>query len=136
MSMKRYLAAFGAAALVFAAVYGAAAALDINDPGVAQSGQAGDLQCDTNGVTVDGYFLETNQLPRSRSFGVVVSGINEDCEGRTLVARTFDGNGDQLGRGVLSIGSSGTERVRYAPEQGGTNGVLVEAIDSVELTIG
>lgn len=133
MSKKRYLAAFGAAGLVFAGVFGAAAALDINNPGVAQSGTASDLSCDENGVRVAGYNLETNQYPTARSFGVTVEGISTQCIGKTLVARTFDENGDQLGHGYGTInGPRLSVRYSQAPE----DGVVVQDIESVELTVG
>lgn len=133
MGKKRYLAAFGAAGLVFAGVFGAAAALDINDPGVAQSGEASDLSCDENGVRVVGYSLDTNGYSSARSFGVVVGGISTACNGKTLVVRTLDAGGDQLGFGAAMI--AGPEQgVRYSNMPAG--GVEVGEIEKVQLTIG
>lgn len=133
MSKKRYLAAFGAAGLVFAGVFGAAAALDINNPGVAQSGTASDLSCDENGVRVVGYFLDTNGYDTARSFGVVVAGISTACNGKTLVARTLDADGDQLGFGAAVIAGP-EQRVGYSRMPAG--GVEVSEIESVQLTVG
>lgn len=132
--MKRYLAAFGIAGVVFAAVLGSAAALNIGDAGTVQFGQKMGVSCDRDGVTVDGYSLETNQDPVSTSYGVVVSGIDDTCAGKTIVARALDRDKNPIpgAYGTAVIGDSGTEPVHYA------NGAHVPARDiyGVQLTIG
>lgn len=130
MSVKRYLVAFGAAGLVFAGVYGSAAALGINDAGNAQAGQAADLSCDDDGVTIDGYFIEQGTGAEPESFGVVVSGIHEDCDGLFLTARTLDGAGAVLGNGIVQIDGP-TARAVYSSGEG----VPVSRIETVSLAI-
>ncbi len=93
MSKKRYLAAFGAAGLVFAGVFGAAAALDVNT-GNAQAGST-DLSCDSDGVDIEGLNIEQGTGTGPESFGVLVSGIDETCEGYFLTGRAL-GEGDAL----------------------------------------
>lgn len=133
MSKKRYLAAFGAAGLVFAGVFGAAAALDVN-PGVAQSGQDGELSCDTNGVRVVGYFIEQNEDTNGvepTSHGVVVDRIHGSCVGKFMSARVLDADGNVVGHGVQEItGNKVTVQwdANYEP-------VPVSEIDKVSLAI-
>lgn len=124
--MKRYLAAFGAAALVFAAVLGAAAALDVNG-GAVQAGQDG-VRCDTDGVTVQSYFLEVNSADPPESYGARVGGIAEACKGGTLFAKVYQGD-QLLGHGKTAI-NGGQELVRWdeAP-------VNAKKITRVQLTI-
>lgn len=105
MSKKRYFAAFGAAGLVFAGVFGAAAALDVN-PGVAQSGQSSELSCDENGVRVVGYYIEQNEDTNGvepTSYGVVVDQIDGSCTGKFMSARVLDADGNVIGHGVQEI---------------------------------
>lgn len=133
--MKRYLGAFGAAALVFAAVLGSAAALDVGDAGVVQYGKSMDVSCDEDGVTVEGYFLETNgsgDAPaQSTSRGVVISDVSTNCQGKTMVASALGGGGGILATGSSEI-SRNTVRITY------DDGDLIPAknIEGVQLTIG
>lgn len=101
MSKKRYLAAFGAAGLVFAGVFGAAAALQVDGDAI-QAGQDGSLQCDTDGVRVESYQYEADA---ALSYGVRVVGISSDCHGQELFADAFRG-GDRLTGGSASISST------------------------------
>ncbi|MQA62327.1 MAG: hypothetical protein GEU86_12690 [Actinophytocola sp.] len=134
MSKKRYAAAFGAAGLVFAGVFGAAAALDV-DGGNAQSGQSSDLSCDTDGVGVEGYMIEQDDNgPEPLSFGVKVTDVDTACDGLWVSARTLDSNGDVLGRGVAQINGN-VVSVHYLSGHGGDNGVPVSAIETVSLAI-
>lgn len=132
--MKRYLAAAGVGTLVFGAVIGSASALDITDPGVAQYGEAFDLTCDTDGVNVEGYFPDTEAGAESVSNGVVISGISEECAGKTLVVGLTHENGDALARGFKVIGDSGTETVKY--NLNGPAQVPFSQIGGIRLTIG
>lgn len=124
--MKRYLGAFGAAALVFAAVLGSAAALDV-DGGAVQSGQDG-VRCDTDGVTVQSYVLEVNAPDEPESYGARIGGIADACNGGTLFAKVFKG-GKQLGYGQTSINGR-QEVVRWEGDP-----VIAEDITRVQLTI-
>ncbi len=124
--MKRYVIAALAAGAVMTAVLGSAATLGINDAGVAQYGEATDLSCDATGVTIDGYFVDSE--PPSVSNGVVVSEIDGDCTGKTLVASVTDDAGNVLGRGATEI--NGTSATPTFPS------VEIEDIEGVQLTIG
>ena len=128
-SCRHQEVAFGAAGLVFAGVYGAAAALEV-DGGNAQAGQAADLSCDDNGVQVDGYLIEQGTGAEPLSFGIVVSGIDEACTGLFMTGRTLDGAGAILGDGVVEI-TGPTARLTYSP----STGVPVSQIQSVTLAI-
>lgn len=131
MDAQRYLVAFGAAGLVFAGVYGAAASLNV-DGGNAQAGQNQEsLSCDQDGVVVEGYSIEQNLGGiEPLSLGVVVSGISADCEDLFLTARTFDADGNVLGNGVVQIDDTEVT-ANYTSGQG----VEVSKIESVTLAI-
>lgn len=133
--MKRYLIALGVGAMVFAGALGSAAALDINDSGVAQYGDDFDVTCDDDGVTVEGYYLDTDAGAPSVSNGVVVSGVSGDCEGKDLVAGVTDTNGDALARGYVTVpAGGGTVNISYNIDGGPQ--VPVSDIGGVRLTIG
>lgn len=102
MSKKRYLAAFGAAGVVFAGVYGAAASIGV-DGGAIQVGQDRTLRCADNAV-VESYRYENDG---ATSLGVRVTGLG-DCEGEELFASVYrgsqllaDGNADITGDQVV-----------------------------------
>ncbi|MDZ7673789.1 MAG: hypothetical protein U5K30_01770 [Acidimicrobiales bacterium] len=133
--MKRYLIALGVGAMVFAGALGSAAALGINDSGVAQYGDDFDVTCDDDGVEVLGYFLDTDAGAPSQSNGVVVDDVSSDCEGKTIVAGVTDANGDALARGAATIPSGGGS-VNISYNIDGGPQVPVEDIGGVRLTIG
>ncbi len=124
--MKRYLVACGVGTMVFGAVLGSAAALEF-DQGAAQFGSSNQLACDTDGVTILGYNLETDGV--STSSGVKVTDISEACDGQTLVATVADGSNTQLRKAFKVMGNSGTETLNWAP-------VPVSQLETVRLTIG
>lgn len=98
MSKARYLAAFGAAGLVFAAVFGAAAALDVNG-GAVQAGQnENSLVCDTDGIRVASYNVDAE--PPAQSSGVRIVDVNTACNQEELIVRVLDGEGDVLAGGI------------------------------------
>lgn len=124
--------------MVFGAVLGSAAALDITNGGVAQYGQDFDLSCDENGVTVEGYMLDTDADGESLSSGVKVVGISNNCIGRTLVAGVSKSSGAALARGAATIVDTGAGEnelvIPYNIDGGPT--VPVADIGGVRLTIG
>lgn len=123
MSIKRYAAALGAAGLVFAAVYGAAASLAV-DGGALQTGQAS-LACDGDGVQV-GYLTENDdQTVRS----VKVSGITDTCGGSDLLAAVLSG-GAVAGQGEAVIPAGGGELTVPL-----NNPVPIAEADTVQITI-
>ncbi|MGH3451663.1 MAG: hypothetical protein ACRDQW_13250 [Haloechinothrix sp.] len=125
MSKKRYLLAFGAAGVVFAGVFGAAAALDVNGESI-QAGSDYRLACDTDGVTVDSYLIDAE--PPAVSNGVKVVDIDEDCVGEELFAVILDGSGAIIGKGSADIASPQTI-ISWA------NPVRIRAINSIHLSI-
>lgn len=130
MSKKRYLAAFGAAGLVFAGVFGAAAALDVNT-GNAQAGNT-DLSCDNDGVDIEGLNIEQGTGTGPESLGVLVSGIDENCEGYFLTGRALGENDALLSlSNAVEIPDGGGE-VRLSWTEGS---LMVEDIEAVGLAI-
>ncbi|MCA1670949.1 MAG: hypothetical protein LC799_01650 [Actinobacteria bacterium] len=130
MSKKRYLAAFGAAGLVFAGVFGAAAALDITS-GNAQAG-VDSLSCDSDGVKIDGLKIEQGTGLGPESLGVKVSGISADCAGYFLTGRAL-GKGDTLitlTNAVAIPATGGTVHLNWV-----SSPQLVQGIEKVGLAI-
>lgn len=125
MSMKRYLIAFGAAGLVFAGVYGSAAALAV-DGGAVQAGQDTTLQCDPDGVFAESYLIDAE--PPAVSSGVRIGGVNGACIGEELFATVSDAAGVQLARGSAAI-TGATVTVRWATP------VQVADIEQLDLSI-
>ncbi len=132
MSKKRYFAAFGAAGLVFAGVFGAAAALDV-DSAVAQAGQDEKLSCQTNTLKVDGYQIEQGTGAEPLSRGLNISNIDKDCKGLWLSARVLDGTGNLIANSVVEITGS-TATPHYQAKYGPTL-VPVSQIKKVSLAI-
>lgn len=133
MSKQRYLAAFGAAGLVFAGVFGAAAALNV-DGGNAQAGQDKELSCQTKPVKVVGYAIEQGTGAEPVSAGVVLSNIDGPCQGLYMSARVLDGSGNLLANGVKQIGGTGNFTVNFEARYGPTT-VPVSQIQAVSLAI-
>ena len=102
--MKRYLIATGVGAMVFAGALGSAAALNVNGNPVAQYGEDMNLVCDPNGITVDGFFVDSDGV--STSSGVGLSDIHDDCDGKTIVATVTNEAGDQIGKGFKEASGS------------------------------
>lgn len=134
--MKRYLIAGGVGSMVFAAALGSAAALGINDAGVAQYGESTDLSCDSNGVNIAGYTSEPgmDQGP-AKSYDVTVTGVSPACLGKTLVAAVTDGSGNTIGHGYSQINGS-TVRVEWESKWGDNGKINAGDIEGVRLLIG
>lgn len=123
MGAKRYLVAFGAAGLVFAGVYGAAAALTV-DGGAVQAGSAQGLQCDSDGVQVASYRIDAE--PAAVSSGVRIVGINPGCGGERLFA-TVSNDGTVLGNGSTAL--TGGEQAIITWEGGPVDAASINKID-------
>lgn len=130
--MKRYLVAAGVGTMVFGAALGSAAALNVNGNPVAQYGEDMNLVCDVNGVTVDGFFVESDGV--SKSHGIVLSDISTDCNGKTVVATITGDMGQQLAKGFVVVDST-QETFNWAGAAG-TAGVPISSIYGVRLTLG
>jgi hypothetical protein len=126
--MKRYLIAGGVGVMVFGAALGSAAALDINDPGVAQFGESYDLVCDENGVSVEGYKTEVD-FGDTTSHGAVITGISPSCAGKWMVVEVTDASGNQLRKGAVQMDTSTEAEVSWA-------GVPFANIQGVQITMG
>lgn len=98
MSKMRYVAAFGAAGLVFAGVFGAAAALNV-EGGAIQAGQDGSLRCDKDGVTIASYRYEGNGATSSAAR---ITGIAEECFDQEIFVDVFRGS-ERLTGGTAPI---------------------------------
>uniref|UniRef100_A0A831T9X5 Uncharacterized protein n=1 Tax=Thermorudis peleae TaxID=1382356 RepID=A0A831T9X5_9BACT len=96
--MKRLFVSLALVLALAAAAFGAAAALDVNG-GVIQAGEDTDLTCDTDGVRVDGWGLETNT-------GLVdfvrIHDIDPDCSGADLFVNITEG-GVKVAEGSATI---------------------------------
>lgn len=126
--MKRYLMAAGVGAVVFAGALGSAAALDINDPGVAQFGESYNLACDENGVSVRGYKTEVD-FGVTTSHGAIIEGISPLCAGKTMVVEVTDDQGNQLRKGAAVLTNSTTASISWS-------GIAFTDLEGVQITIG
>ena len=96
---------FVSLALVLAlavAAFGAAAALTVNG-GVIQAGADTSLQCDTDGVRVDGWGLETND---GKVYFVRIHDIDKSCAGADLFV-TITNNNTKIAGGQAIIPNDG-----------------------------
>ncbi len=96
--MKRLIVALLAGAMVFGAVLGLAASLDVSG-GSVQVGSDNTLQCDPDGVSVS-YNIDYNGVVTS----VQVNGIHDDCAGDRLVVILKNGVGNMFGTGGALTG--------------------------------
>lgn len=101
--MKRFLVALLAGAMVFGAVFGLAASLDV-DGGTIQAGSDTDLQCDEDGVRVDGWGLETDD---GLVYFVRIHDIDDDCSSNDLFVNITD-EGVKVAEGSAHIPDDGT----------------------------
>ena len=90
--MKRFLIALMAGTVVFSVAFASAAGLIVNG-GTIQAGQDLDLVCDSDGVRVEGWGLETDD--GMVSF-VRIGNIWADCVGADLFARITGAGGVKL----------------------------------------
>ena len=81
--MKRIIVALVVGGVVFGTVFAVAASLNVSG-GVTQAGSVASLTCDPDGVTVDGYGVELDDLT---GHFLKVSGIHADCAGYELGAQ-------------------------------------------------
>jgi len=102
--MKRLMVALLVGGMVFGTVFAVAASLNVSG-GVTQAGSVASLTCDADGVTVEGYGVELDDL--SGHF-LKVSGIDAACEGYELAAQI-----QLTGGGKFNI-------VKVIPAGGGT----------------
>jgi hypothetical protein len=118
--------------LVFGAVFAAAAVLDIN-PSVLQAGSDDVLQCDTDGVFVDGWGYENDTLSVTY---VRIGGINADaCNGKEMHVDVYpspNGLGTSLGGGFWQI-TGGGNPVMHTFSFGGS--VDAQAIEEIHIAI-
>lgn len=87
---KRILLALLVSVVIFGAFYASAANLGV-DGGVVQAGLDGTLTCDPNGVTVDGWGYEADEM---NVYYVRIGDIDAACVGEELTVGVYDSNGD------------------------------------------
>jgi len=129
--MKKRLAIGGlAAAVVFAAVFGAAASLTLTPDGLG-SNNASVIACDSNGVTTsygntwdatDGRFEVTS---------VTVKGVADTCDGLTLKVTLANAAQASLGEGSLVIPVSAAVDHTVTPLSANPAATSVENIHAV-----
>jgi hypothetical protein len=109
MSGRRVLVAIFVVAGLFAAAYGAAAALGVGG-GTIQAGSDTDLRCDEDGVRVAGWGLE---LDDGKVYSVRVYDIDAGC-------RDSDSSEKELMVNITSGGTKVAEGKAKLPTDGGT----------------
>lgn len=100
--MTRLFVSLALVVALAVAAFGAAAALNV-DGGVIQAGSDTNLQCDTDGVRVDGWGLETDD--GSVHF-VRIHDIDPSCSGADLFVNITE-NGSKIAEGQAQIPSDG-----------------------------
>lgn len=104
--MMRLILALVVMAALATSAFGAAAALPVNG-GVIQAGSDNTLSCDPDGIYVDGYGFELDNLKVSY---VRFGGIHDDCLSARVFAAVYDSGGTQLDgnlQGTLTAPLSG-----------------------------
>jgi hypothetical protein len=116
--MKRLIVALMVGGVLFATVFGVAAALKV-DAGVLQAGSDKVLECDTDCTGVQVYF-RSGEGPGidwdedANDFivtAVVVGGVNDACDGSRLEVELTDEDGDGLANGEVTISLPGDDPV-------------------------
>lgn len=101
--MKRLIVALLVGGAVFGTVLGIAASLGV-DGGTIQAGSDTELRCDTDGVRVDGWGLETDD---GKVYFVRIHDIHTDCVGDDLFVNITD-EGTKIAGGNAVIPADGT----------------------------
>lgn len=123
--MKRFLVALMAGTMVFSVAFASAAALIVNG-GTIQAGEDLDLVCDSDGVNVEGWGLETDT--GLVSF-VRIGNIWADCVGADMFANITGTGGVELTEaGPVTIDDS-TEVLTFDTP------VLASAIEDIHVFI-
>jgi hypothetical protein len=107
--MKRFIVALIAGAAVFTLAFGAAAALSVNGE-VIQAGSTNDLVCDSDGIVVDGWGLETDAP--ARVYWVRFAGIDTNCDGANMFINVTSG-GVEITEGGPVVLSGTTAQVNF-----------------------
>lgn len=100
--MKRLIVALLVGGAVFGTVLAVAASLSV-DGGTIQAGSDTDLQCDEDGVRVDGWGLETDD---GLVYSVRIHDIDDDCSSNDLFVNITDG-GVKVAEGSAHIPNDG-----------------------------
>jgi hypothetical protein len=120
--MLRKLAILAVMGVVLTAAFGSAAGLFVNG-GVIQGGADTDLQCDTNGIYVWAYGLNTYP-DREGVESIKIKGVSAACNGARLMGRIYapgfpDGDYvytsgvDPQGAGSYFVAANGDENTVY-----------------------
>lgn len=111
--MKRPFVSLALVMALAVAAFGAAAALNV-DGGVIQAGADDDLTCDTDGVRVDGWGLETDT---GKVSSVRIHDIDPDCSGADLFVNITQ-NGNKIAGGSATIPGDGVPGQDNDPDNG------------------
>ncbi|MCC7354828.1 MAG: hypothetical protein IT330_13875 [Anaerolineae bacterium] len=142
--MKRVLGLLAILAILVAAVYASAAALNV-DGGTIQGGGDTTLYCDDDGINVVAYGLNTYPVNEGVEY-VTVNGVDDDCDGARIMGRIKTGGGGYYytsGTGpytpgysfVVANGDATTEYKLYLKQADYTTQVWIPAEDIVELKL-
>ena len=110
--MKRAILALLAGGLVFGVVFGAAAALDV-DAGPLQSGGDTDLTCD-DAIQVHWNVQWSNSADDYVIHKVNIGGVNEACNGSTVVVTLTDIGGNWAGQKTTTKTAGNNPQVDFA----------------------
>ena len=108
--MKRILLTLVVLGILASTAFGSAATLAV-EGGTIQAGVDSSLYCDTDGVQVLGWGLETDD---GKVYFVRLGGISTDCYGNELFVVVEDGVGNVLASGSTTIAST-TFVVHFTP---------------------
>jgi hypothetical protein len=103
--MLRKLAVLAILAVVLAAAYGSASGLIVSGGAVQVGSDV--TYCDTDGVVVDGWGLETDLEPDYVG-SVRITGIAEACKGNLMFVQLYDGTQTKIFGQSLSVAIDNT----------------------------
>lgn len=130
--IKRLISTLAIGGVVVAASVAAAATLDFTDPQpVVQANSVTDVSCDEDGVNVEGFGVELDDLS---GHNFVVSGIDDDCIGRTLAVKIVDGSGAQLEKAAAVITATSLDNNEVSIPI--NPAISLEAIEGFNIVIG
>lgn len=106
MDKFKMFGAFAVGATLLSGVLGSAAVLDV-DKGAVQAADLNNLKCDTDGVVIEGYGVELDDLT---GHFLKVSGIDAACNGYWLAAQIQTTSGDF---NIAAVITGGTMQIAF-----------------------
>lgn len=109
--MKRFMVALLVGVTVFGGVFALAASLGVNG-GAIQAGADSELRCDTDGVQVLGWGLESDT---GKVSFVRIGGIDGACAGNDMFVNITSA-GVKIAGGSVTLGSTGSATINFTPQ--------------------